>query len=176
MAKFFISVVLLFISNIAWGQSTYVKADVYTPEGYVGECDMEFKHTDSSNFIFATTSPFANLAEFSHANGGCISTSNGKFGYRWWYTGAYYDGYNKVKNYFLVIFDAASNGACNIFFKTCPPDKSSMSDSKYMYVISEKDWDTVFKNFIVPSTYNLEVVSQGDIFGDGVHFNGHVNK
>ena len=156
------------------GQTTSVTAKVYTAEGYAGECQMEFRHTDKSNFIVAKTSPFANLAEFSTANGGCISTSNGKHGYRWWLTGAYYDGYRNLDHYFLVVFDAASDGGCNIFFKTCPPDKSSMSDSKYMYVISEADWDTVFKNFIVRSTYNLKVVEQGDIFGDGLHLNEQI--
>lgn len=173
--KNFLIIFVLFCSFLhSSSQRIAVNAEVYSEEGYVGTCKMEFLHTNDNNRIYALTSPYADIQEFGVHNKGCISTSDGEYGYRWWLTGAYYNGDGTIREYNLAIFDPNSNGGLNLFLKRCPPDRSSMSESKYMYVLSEEDSRKIKEVFIFGATDNLRVVKQGDIFGDGVHLNPNI--
>lgn len=174
MKNFLIFLICLCTSLQTFSQRIAVNADVYSEDGYVGTCKMEFLHTNDNNRIYALTSPFADIQEFGVANKGCISTSEGEYGYRWWLTGAYYNGDGTIREYNLAIFDPNSNGGFNLFLKRCPSDRSSMSESKYMYVLSKEDSDRITRNFIIEATKNIRVVNQGDIFGDGVHLNPNI--
>ena len=82
--------------------------------------------------------------------------------------------------YQIVIFDPTDNGDVRIFYKTCSPDKSGMSESKCMYEISKSDWHIVMTKFIVNSTKTwaggLEAAKTGDPFGDGIHLNNEADK
>lgn len=135
---------------------------------------MRFSHTDAHNIIMAETAPFAYVVDFGSDNKGCLSTQYVDAGVRWWFTSEYRIG-NRIRNYDIAIIDPTQDGA-NIFFKKTGPDKETMSDSKYMYVISKDDSEEIFKNFIVKATDNLRIVKQGDMFGDGVHLNPNINN
>lgn len=156
-----------------------VPAKCYDKNGFVDDCHVQFTIKNGQHYIRVTDSQYGLLTCFSQKEQGTISTSfvGGKT--RWWLTGAYMVN-NKVDYYQLVIFDKTNDGKVRIFYKTCPADKSSMSESKCMYELSASDWDIVLKKFIVKSTHSweggLKVAKTGDPFGDGIHLNNEAVK
>ena len=156
-----------------------VPAKCYDRNGYVDDCHVLFTIKDGQHYIRVTDSRYGLLTCFSQKEHGKISTSFLGNKTRWWLTGAYVVN-NEIDSYQMVIFDPTNEGKVRIFYKTCPPDKSSMSESKCMYEISASDWDIVFKNFIINCTKSwaggLEAAKTGDPFGDGVHLNGQAIK
>lgn len=148
-----------------------VVADVYSQNGRIGTSNMRFS-IYQNRYTIVAYGDYGNLAQFSPETNSTISTGKGPSGYRWWLTGAYYGARNILEKYFIVIFDPSPNdNGVRVFFKTASADKSRISETKYIYVLSEKDWDNVFKNFIIPCTDKLKVVNQGDIFDDGININ-----
>ena len=157
-----------------------VDAKCYDKNGFVENCHVQFTIKNGLHYIRVTDcSRYGLLSCFSKKDKGIISRSDSRYGSRWWYTGAYYVN-GKIDRYNMVIFDPTPSGARRIFYKYCPADKSSMSESNCAYEISEEDWNIVFKRFIIQSSKTweggLEAAKVGDPFGDGIHLNQEALK
>lgn len=153
-------------------------ADAYDVNGYVGKCSIRFTPSVDGRCyysIFAESDGFAEVAAFSSEERGCISTSWNSAGWiRYWFTSAVI--VNGVpREYWIVIIESFADGA-RIFFKTAPADKSKLSESKRMYVISSDDYSRVTREWIAPATKCLRIVPSGDLFGDKITFNEHIIK
>ena len=162
-------------TTYSFSQKTTIYAPVYSKEGKVGTCQVDFIRRGDTYQIIARDRTLGTLAEFSKSAGGTVSTSyKDEGGLRWWYCCPYYGANHIIRDYFIVVFDRASDGGANLFFKTASADRKTISDSRYCYYLSPSDYDLVYKNWIAPSTDDLRIVKQGDIFGDGVNVNPFV--
>lgn len=156
-----------------------VEAQCYDKTGFVADCHVLFTIKDGQHYIRVEDTPYGMLTCFSAKENGTLSTSFTSKGTRWWYTGSYIVN-NRIDLYQMVIFDPQEGGGCRIFYKTCPPDKSSMSESKCFYEISADDYKMVKKKFIIESSKTweggLKSAKTGDPFRDGVHLNSEAVK
>ena len=154
-----------------------IPTTIYDSSGnFVANSKMEFNIYGKCYQIFVRENYIGQLCEFCPEKRACVSTSYTKTGIRYWFTGAYYDANDKVRDYFVTIFDPTPDGRVCVYFRTCEADKVTMKGTKYCYYISKDGWDKVSREFITPATLDLKVVKQGDIFGDGVHKNPYVNN
>ncbi len=159
---------LLFVGGAAFAQNGSTPVKVYDENGYFCTGKLRyFIHNNVPTLIVERPDGKGEVAAFYPHRGACVSTSVGSNDrYRYWLTSP---GTNsgRVIDYSVVIFAGNNEGGHDLFFKRAPADKSTLSSSKYKYVIPASA--EIIGNFVNHAIVRLKVVNPGDIFGDGVH-------
>ncbi len=164
--KRFLLLMLLFVGGSAFA-STTITVQVYNENGYFCTGKLRYFIHNNAPTLVADCPGASHVVAFYPNEGACISTTDDKYGSRFWLTSPYMVG-GRVRDYQIAIFAPDAEGGYALFFKTAPADRSSLSPAKFKYVISPSDRKVLFQSFLSPAIDLLRIVQQRDLFGDGV--------